>query len=234
MIAGKGIIHAEMPNHTPGGKDPFGLQLWIDLPKQHKLVEPSYQELKSNQIPSAFPKENVLIKVICGEAIDEKKGIVKSPVRSLGGCWFLDVTFTNAEEGESFFQLIPAGWNAFVRYVSLRLKQPSSNSRLSLSSQIYSLSGSLSLNSSPPISPFHTTILTSLPSESGLNITTLTADSRFIIVAGEPLDQEIVQYGPFVMDTKEGIQDALRDYQRGENGFERKGWKSEIGKKMMG
>lgn len=51
-----------------------------------------------------------------------------------------------------------------------------------------------------------------------------------IIIAGEILDQEIVQYGPFVMDTQQGIQQALKDYQRGENGFERaKGWKSEIG-----
>lgn len=52
MIAGKGIMHAEMPLHSPGSDDPMGLQLWIDLPKQFKLVEPSYQELSANQIPS--------------------------------------------------------------------------------------------------------------------------------------------------------------------------------------
>lgn len=45
-------MHAEMPIHTKGGKDPFGLQLWIDLPKEHKLVPPSYQELKAAEIPS--------------------------------------------------------------------------------------------------------------------------------------------------------------------------------------
>lgn len=37
MIAGRGILHAEMPQHTVGGKDPMGLQLWIDLPKEHKM-----------------------------------------------------------------------------------------------------------------------------------------------------------------------------------------------------
>jgi quercetin 2,3-dioxygenase len=40
------VIHAEMPVHEPGKPEPHGLQLWIDLPKEHKMVEPSYQELE--------------------------------------------------------------------------------------------------------------------------------------------------------------------------------------------
>jgi redox-sensitive bicupin YhaK (pirin superfamily) len=40
------VIHAEMPVHEPGKPEPRGLQLWIDLPKEHKMVEPSYQELE--------------------------------------------------------------------------------------------------------------------------------------------------------------------------------------------
>lgn len=69
--AGRGIMHSEMPIHKPGGKDPFGLQLrvllfsppqrsanpnirnrWIDLPKDKKMVAPSYQELRADQVPS--------------------------------------------------------------------------------------------------------------------------------------------------------------------------------------
>ena len=38
MCAGRGIIHAEMPVHDPGMPDPRGLQLWIDLPKEFKMV----------------------------------------------------------------------------------------------------------------------------------------------------------------------------------------------------
>lgn len=40
------VIHAEMPVQEPGQPEPRGLQLWVDLPKQYKMVEPSYQELE--------------------------------------------------------------------------------------------------------------------------------------------------------------------------------------------
>lgn len=49
-----------------------------------------------------------------------------------------------------------------------------------------------------------------------------------------PLDQPVVQYGPFVLTTKEDVYQAIMDYQSHENGFERaKDWKSEIGQSMM-
>lgn len=123
MIAGKGIVHAEIPVHRPGLPDPTGLQLWIDLPAEHKMTEPSYQELSASEIPSAHPSSSVTIKVICGEADgSESEGVIKSPVRSLGGCWFLDVQL--GKKGDEVFQRIPAGWNAFTYQVSRRSCKP--------------------------------------------------------------------------------------------------------------
>ncbi|KAM0751206.1 hypothetical protein T439DRAFT_313508 [Meredithblackwellia eburnea MCA 4105] len=217
MIAGKGIVHAEMPIHKKGQADPFGLQLWIDLPKEHKMVDPSYQELSSEAIPSANPLPSVQIKVICGEADgNETQGVVSSPVRPLGGCWFADVVFSEA--GSTVFHRIPKGWNAFI----------------------YTLSGEVQLGSatspSGPIKAFHTTILSNDPSgnETGIQITSVTPDARLVVVAGEPLDQEIVQHGPFVMDSVPGIRKAFDDYSRATGGFEgAHDWKSEIGAKMM-
>lgn len=56
-----------------------------------------------------------------------------------------------------------------------------------------------------------------------------------VIIAGEPLDQTVVQYGPFVLNTDEEVYQAMMDFQGHSNGFERaKGWKSEIGKPMRG
>lgn len=40
------VIHAEMPVNEPGKPEPRGLQLWVDLPKQYKMAEPSYQDLE--------------------------------------------------------------------------------------------------------------------------------------------------------------------------------------------
>lgn len=55
-----------------------------------------------------------------------------------------------------------------------------------------------------------------------------------VLVAGLPLDQKVVQYGPFVLNTQDEVYQALMDYQTHSNGFERaKGWKSEIGKSMI-
>ncbi|GAA6062820.1 hypothetical protein JCM10212_001552 [Sporobolomyces blumeae] len=213
MIAGKGIMHSEMPIHKTGGKDPLGLQLWIDLPKQHKLVDPSYQELKASEIPSAHPTPHTLVKVICGEADgDAKEGVVSSPVRPLGGCWFADVTFE--KKGEKVFQRVPKGWNAFI----------------------YTLEGETLIGSSSssapnePIAAFHTAVLSNRDGETGVELESVSDRARVVVVSGEPLEQEIVQHGPFVMDSVQGIRQAFMDYQLGRNGFEgAHEWKSEIG-----
>lgn len=56
-----------------------------------------------------------------------------------------------------------------------------------------------------------------------------------VLVAGLPLDQKVVQYGPFVLNTEAEVRQAMMDYRTYSNGFERaKGWSSEIGKSMMG
>lgn len=55
-----------------------------------------------------------------------------------------------------------------------------------------------------------------------------------VLVAGLPLDQKVVQYGPFVLNSQEEVYQAMLDYQSHSNGFERAaGWKSEIGKSMV-
>lgn len=55
-----------------------------------------------------------------------------------------------------------------------------------------------------------------------------------VLVAGQPLDQKVVQYGPFVLNSEEEVYQAMMDFQTQSNGFERaKGWKSEIGKTMV-
>jgi len=205
MCAGRGIIHAEMPVHAPGHPDPRGLQLWVDLPKQYKMVDPSYQELGPSEIPIAYPEGRegpVRVKVISGESHG-----VESPVRPLGGCWFFHVTFD--KKGTSIFQDIPAGWTSFI----------------------YLFKGSLGVgNETIPNETFHTLVLSADASETGAKLIAGEDDTQFVLVAGEPLDQTVFQYGPFVMTTREEIQKTLVDYQMGMNGFEKAHtWKSEIG-----
>ncbi|GAA5850621.1 hypothetical protein JCM3766R1_004584 [Sporobolomyces carnicolor] len=213
MIAGEGVVHAEMPVHGPGLEDPFGLQLWIDLPEEHKLVKASYQELSSSQVPSAHPSPDTLVKVICGEADGSPdEGVVSSPVRPLGGCWFTD--YTIKKKGDRVFQRIPEGWNAFIYTLSGTL-----------------LAGPQSPTASNLVPQFHTAVLSNGPGSTGITLESASDEQvRFVVVSGAPLKQQIVQHGPFVMTTREGIIDAFRDYQAGRNGFEgAHEWKSEIG-----
>ncbi|KAF9532934.1 RmlC-like cupin domain-containing protein [Crepidotus variabilis] len=207
MCAGKGIIHAEMPVHADGVPEPRGLQLWVDLPKQYKMVEPSYQELGPNQIRVAYPEGQngpTKIRVISG-----KSHGVESPVRPLGGCWYFHVIF---EKEGTIFQEIPAGWTSFLYIWKGSIKVGPKESALD-------------------VPTFHTAVLSAEETETGVSITG-TAGTEFVLVAGEPLDQTVFQYGPFVMTTKEEIQKTLIDYQMGQNGFEKAHkWKSEIGNK---
>ncbi|KAL7416744.1 RmlC-like cupin domain-containing protein [Mrakia frigida] len=206
MIAGKGIMHAEMPVHTPGGPNPTGLQLWIDLPKAEKMSEPLYQELKSTEISTAYPSEDIEIRVISGESHG-----VTGKVRSRGGAYYYD--FKLKKNGATAFQPLPKGWTAFV----------------------YTLTGSLLVGDSKQAYPPSTTVvLSSKSSEEGVQLTSASdGETRFVLIAGEPLSQAVVQHGPFVLTSREDVIQAFSDYQNSENGFERaKGWESEIGKAM--
>ncbi len=49
MTAGRGVVHSEMP----GPVDTHGLQLWVNLRKAHKMVEPNYQEMNAEEVKSA-------------------------------------------------------------------------------------------------------------------------------------------------------------------------------------
>ena len=128
-----------------------------------------------------------------------------SPVRTVSGVWYLDVRM---QATGKLRQPIPAGWNAFL----------------------YTLSGSIDVQGTK-IDAFNTAVLDQ--AGEGLEVANVGGDeARFVLIAGEPLDQEVVQYGPFVMDSREGIQQAFMDYQTRSNGFERANWQSKIGAEM--
>lgn len=207
MIAGRGIIHAEMPIYEKDLPNPVGLQLWVDLPKQYKMVEPSYQELGPKEIPSAWPEgENgpVEVKIISGKSHGGE-----SPVRPLGGCWYFHVIFHR--EGK-MFQPLPSEWTSFIYIIKGEVIVNPSSSQTAL-----------------PNAAFHTLVLSNEKNETGVELKG-SEGTELILVSGEPLDQTVVQYGPFVMTSKQEVQDTLMDYQFGRNGFEKAHtWKSEIG-----
>ncbi|XP_028331205.1 pirin [Gouania willdenowi] len=196
MTAGKGVVHAEMPV----SEEPvMGLQLWVNLPRREKMVEPAYQELKSSQIPKPS-QEGVTVTVISGDALGAKsKVLTRTPTL------YLDFKL---QEGAQHEQPIPLGWTAFI----------------------YTLSGFVHVGPNEEqqrIEPHHTVVLGDGDSvrveNKGSEV------SHFVLIAGEPIKEPVVQHGPFVMTSQDEISAAIRDYQNCRNGFERaKNWRSKI------
>ncbi|KAI9848621.1 MAG: hypothetical protein M1838_000460 [Thelocarpon superellum] len=210
MTAGRGIMHAEMPHQNEDGSANVGMQLWVDLPEKLKTVEPRYRDLRAAEIPSVdVDDDKVHVKVISGQShgVDSVRDLAYTPV------WLLDI---NIKPGGKVQQTLPEGWNAFA----------------------YTLSGTTTFGrgkDATSIGQYHNVVF----QQDGDSVTAEVSadaneDGHFLLIAGLPLDQKVVQYGPFVLNSQDQVYQAMLDYQSHSNGFERaKGWRSEIGKSMV-
>ncbi|XP_055363418.1 pirin isoform X2 [Betta splendens] len=194
MTAGRGVVHAEMPMSD---EPVVGLQLWVNLSRQDKMVEPAYQELKGSDIPKPS-QGGVKVAVISGEALG-----AKSKVYTRTPTMYLDFTL---QPGAAHVQPVPPGWTTFI----------------------YTLSGSVHVDEEQQkVEPHHTVLFGDGDcvkfENKGPEV------SHFVLIAGEPIKEPVVQQGPFVMTSQEEIREAMRDYQTGTNGFERAvNWRSKI------
>ncbi len=94
MTAGNGILHQEMPLDT--GKSMQGFQLWANLPKSHKMMDPRYRDVTTDQIPCEEISKGVTIKVVAGQ-INGIKGpvqdVITKPI-------YMDISMDRASEFE--------------------------------------------------------------------------------------------------------------------------------------
>ncbi|KAG6818156.1 hypothetical protein H0H87_000061 [Tephrocybe sp. NHM501043] len=174
-------------------------------------------------IPTAYPdglNGPVKVKVISGSSHG-----VESPVRPLGGCWFFHVIFDKKSTIFQDIRLYRAHESLYAHFDLQRIFIASS-----WTSFLYILKGSLTIGSETlPHQSFNTLVFSNSANETGVSISAAEDKTEVILVAGEPLDQTVFQYGPFVMTNREEIQKTLIDYQTGRNGFEKAHtWKSKI------
>ncbi|CAI0379136.1 unnamed protein product [Linum tenue] len=179
-----------------------GLQLWINLSSKHKMIEPRYQEISSKDIAEAS-NDGVKVRVIAGEALG-----AKSPVYTRTPTMYLDFTL---EPGARLQQPIPASWNAFV--------------------YVLDGEGGFGSGSKAVTALAHHLLLLSSGGGDGLEAWNKTAKpARFILVGGQPLGEPLAQLGPFVMNSEEEIDQAIDDFEKCVNGFEKaRHWRSESG-----
>jgi redox-sensitive bicupin YhaK (pirin superfamily) len=201
MTAGRGIMHSEMPLPSDDGSPSIGLQLWVDLPEQLKMSEPRYRDVHAKEIREATADEGkVKVKVISGSSygVESKQKDV-----SYTPVWYLDFT---VQPGGHVKQPIPQSWNAFA----------------------YVLSGSLSAQSQV-VEKHHIATLEKAGDSFEAHVPDkATENAHFVLIAGLPLDQSIVQHGPFVMTSQKDVRQAVMDFVSHTNGFERaKSWESQ-------
>ena len=185
MTAGKGIIHSEMPEQENGLLE--GFQLWINLPKSHKMTSPQYQEYDNDSIPTE-DRNNASIKVISGKTSHGTQGPVEQP---LTAPLYFDIQL---EANTTLTETLPHEHNAFV----------------------YVIKGEVTLlDEKNEIVSIRRDQLAILTKGESLTLTANDQSTQFLLIAGKPLNEPIARGGPFIMNTQDEIQQAFSDYQNG-------------------
>lgn len=201
MTAGSGIIHQEMPKGDAQGHM-GGFQLWANLPASHKMMDPRYRGLTRDEIPEVSAGNGVTVKVICGEV----KG-TKGPVRDIiTDPEYLDVTIPARSEfihpakpGHTAFAYVIAGEGYFCKEKDPFTYELEGENYFDMERNAFIGNHSLVVFDDGD------RIVVSTESES----------VRFLLISGKPIREPVAWYGPIVMNTREELQIAFKEYRNG-------------------
>ena len=188
MTAGRGIIHSEMPQQVSGRLR--GFQLWLNLPAKEKMKPAHYRDIQPEEIPTVAVTHDVSARVIAGELTADGK-VVRGPIHGLSTePLYFDVRLV---AGATFTHAVPDGHTVFV----------------------YSYEGSLAIGPSVDERTLEAHGAGALIGGDGIRVRAIDGAASFLLLAARPIGEPVVQYGPFVMNTREEIEQAINDYQNG-------------------
>src|SRR5438105_4965766 len=195
MTAGAGILHIEKPpEHLVASGGLFhGLQLWVNLPARDKMVAPRYQDIRGAAVALlSSPDGGALLRLIAGDLGEQRgPGATYTPIA---------IVHATIQPGAEVDLPWRADFNALV----------------------YVLSGAGYVGAERR--PLHSGQLAVLGAGDAIRVgADRNQDSRspaleVYIMGGQPIREPVVQYGPFVMTTREEITQAFADYQAGRLG----------------
>jgi redox-sensitive bicupin YhaK (pirin superfamily) len=193
MTAGRGVIHSELPEQEDGLM--AGFQLWLNLPADRKMNTPWYRDFTGGQIP-VLELPGVSVRVIAGES----HGVQGAVQREVTEPLYLDLQL---QPGARFEQLLPAGHNAFVYvYEGEARVGDGAGARMVPPQRMAILDGGSSGTAAAAQSD-------------GVVVSAGAQPVKALLIAGRPLREPIVQYGPFVMNSTEQIYQAVEDFRAG-------------------
>jgi quercetin 2,3-dioxygenase len=200
MTAGRGVIHSEMPEQEEGVME--GFQLWLNLPGKTKMRAPWYRDIQSAEIPELTTDQGIKVRVIAGAS----HGVLGAMQREDTEPLYLDLHFPGAGTSlgqpmvsqPTFSQALPASHNAFV----------------------FVYRGSLNVvdasGQATPVPVNRMAILANMGDGVTLQADpNSTAPARALLIAGKPLGEPIAQHGPFVMNTRAELMQAVDDFNHG-------------------
>lgn len=208
MTAGRGIIHEEYHSQefTKTGGTFEMCQLWVNLPKKHKMTKPRYQPILGKDIPEVnlplgvTEPENIIGKarIISGE-LSDTKGAAKTftPVQM----W--DLIFPS--KGVEVDLPYPADHNLILFVRRGRAQVLTDESTNGNGAKAFSLG------------PQDIAVM-KMDGSQTVRIRVDEPNTSVIFLGGEPIDEPIAARGPFVMNTDDEIMKAMMDYQSGKMG----------------
>ncbi|HEX9774445.1 MAG TPA: pirin family protein [Actinomycetota bacterium] len=195
MTAGAGIVHSEMPPEylVRAGGLFHGVQLWVNLPRDNKMLPPRYQDLEGKGLTLlATSDAGVLVRLIAGEL-----GGHTGPGRT-----FTPIVYAHAtvEPGARLRLAWPREFNAFAYVLAGNgfvgeEQVPIAEGRLAVfgPGEVLTVRGAGRQSQASPA-------------------------MEILLLGGRPIRESVVAYGPFVMNTKAEIIQAIEDYQSGKMG----------------
>jgi len=185
MTAGSGIMHEEMPD--PRHAPLLGFQLWVNLPARLKWTRPRYQSIAPTAIPAVALDGGGTLRVIAGKAAGARGPVTEISIAPT----YLDV------------ELPPDG----------RISHPAPPEEGVLA---YLFQGSAAFDGRDDRAAI-VSARGMVTFEEGDRVEVRAGDhgARYLLMAGRRLREPIARHGPFVMNTREEIQEALRDLREG-------------------
>ena len=191
MTAGRGIIHSEMPEQQDGLL--HGFQLWLNLPASDKMQPASYRDFRSDAFPVLNLAHGGRVKIIAGEVLTER-GLLQSPVNNAVAS---DSPVYQRTTQPIYLDVhLPAG-------AEFQHSLPANHSVA-----LYVYEGGTTELSQRQMGLY--------TRGDTLRIIAAGQGVKALLLAARPLKEPIKQYGPFVMNTADEIQQAIEDYNNGE------------------
>jgi len=186
MTAGRGIIHSEMPQQSEGRMR--GFQLWINLPAREKMKPAAWRDVPRREMPTVALTGGGELCVIAGRFAQD--GVATAG--PIGGL---------STDPQYYDLRLPSGAVATIP------TPPSHNAFL------YVYEGAAAVGDDARPLPFRAAGL--LTPGTSVRIAAGGQGVKLLFLAGKPIGEPVVQYGPFVMNSVAEIEQAIMDFQAG-------------------